>query len=126
MAWVYSPGGDYHRARGAWLIANAGASDLVLTADNDVFSRYLRYWSSAEVVNLLRYSEADLDRLAERIRTRTGACYVVDDALSVASAVCAEDPDACSAYRKLITTVRSPANVVSNTEAGNIYRVPGR
>ncbi len=49
---IQSPSNDVNVIAGRWVIQNAGPDDLVLTDDNQVFTRYLRYHSQAQVVNV--------------------------------------------------------------------------
>ena len=49
---IQSPSNDANVIAGQWLIQNAGPEDLVLTDDNQVFTRYLRYQTQAQVVNV--------------------------------------------------------------------------
>ena len=48
---IHRPDSDLNRYRSAWVIAHAHAGDVVFTRDNDVFTRFLRYHTPAQVVN---------------------------------------------------------------------------
>jgi len=43
---------DYNQQKAAWVLNEATPNDLVVTAENPVFVRYLRYHSTAEVLDL--------------------------------------------------------------------------
>ncbi len=54
------PDGDYNRAKAEWIMAVATPEDLVVTAANPVFERYLRYYSPARVEYLYHWPEHHL------------------------------------------------------------------
>ena len=49
---VRSPESDFFRHKGAWVIAHTQPGDVVFTRDNFVFTRFVRYYSPAQVVNV--------------------------------------------------------------------------
>jgi len=57
---LQDPAGNYNRQKADWIMKNAEDGDIVLTAGNPVFERYLRYFSVAEVVYLHEWSEEKL------------------------------------------------------------------
>ncbi len=56
---IHNPDSDLNRHRSAWVIAHARAGDVVFTRDNDVFTRFVRYHTPAQVVNCAGLGAAD-------------------------------------------------------------------
>lgn len=52
--------GDYNRAKAEWILSVATPEDLIITAANPVFERYLRYYSPARVEYLYDWTEQQL------------------------------------------------------------------
>jgi len=59
-----NPETDYNIQKAKWVLGHAKKSDLIMTAENPVFVRYLKYSSSATVADL---NQSEPDELAEQI-----------------------------------------------------------
>lgn len=55
---------DYNRQKAEWVLENSTKGDLILTAGNPVFVRYLHYYANATVMDL---NAANPERVAEAI-----------------------------------------------------------
>lgn len=81
MGMMRNPDGSLYRAQSTWLLANAGPGDLVLTYDKDKFSTYLRYHTSARVIDVFDEHPADLSALDASVERPTGSVYVMESVL---------------------------------------------
>ncbi|WP_372797560.1 hypothetical protein, partial [Pontiella sp.] len=63
---------DYHRAKSAWVLEHAGASDRVLVDYEPVLIFYLNYCSDAAIINSGEYDSEELQR---RLRDAAGETY---------------------------------------------------
>lgn len=72
---------DYNANRAAWVQANSGHGDVIFTRDNDVFSRYLRYHSTATVVNCWAADGAATKALIETQAQPARMAFVFNDVL---------------------------------------------
>ena len=87
------PGSDLFRHRAAWVLAHAHAGDVVFTRDNDVFTRFVRYYSPARVVNLWADGEELTRRKVEQTPVAPGgARYLFTEVLTPPSYLCAIQP----------------------------------
>ncbi len=50
---IHNPASDSSRYKSTWVLAHAHAGDVIFTRDNDVFTRFVRYYSPAKVVNVI-------------------------------------------------------------------------
>jgi hypothetical protein len=65
---LMNPAGDYNRAKSEWLLSHARPVDMILTAGNPVFERFLRYHSPAPVVYLYRLDDEQLATGAQTLK----------------------------------------------------------
>lgn len=74
------PAADYNRQKSAWVLHNARPGDVVLTAGNPVFERYLRYYSPAKVEYLHFWPSGRLSRPDSALSVPKDAkIFVLDD-----------------------------------------------
>jgi hypothetical protein len=59
-----NPETDYNIQKTKWILEHATEADLIMTAENPVFVRYLKYHSDAEVADL---NQMEPDELAEKV-----------------------------------------------------------
>ncbi|HEY5653424.1 MAG TPA: hypothetical protein VIR63_03530 [Pontiella sp.] len=71
---VYSQEGDYHVAKGRWLVENAAANDAILIDYEPIMIFYLDYFTKAEILNS---AEHDPDTLKQALGSVTGNAYAV-------------------------------------------------
>ena len=75
-----SPAGDYSAAKSAWLLQHARPGDLILTAENDEFVRYLDYYQNALMVRwLYDVTPADQTRWLAAVRQHPGRVFATAD-----------------------------------------------
>lgn len=65
MAMLKNPESDRHRLKARWLLENAGEKDVILTSESAGFTRYLVYYSDAEVVSLQQLSASEVEKIQE-------------------------------------------------------------
>ncbi len=79
MAMLKSPESDRHRLKAEWLLENAGEKDVILTTESSGFSRYLRYYSMAEIVPLRHRTEVEVTQLYDTVRRAPGRVFVTGE-----------------------------------------------
>jgi len=78
-----NPETDYNRQKAAWVLEHAGRNDLIITAENPVFIRYLRYHSKSVVADLNFVGKEDLEFLLDDAQS----VYVLDDVFNYPSSM---------------------------------------
>lgn len=74
------PAGDYNARKTAWILAHAKPGDVILTAENPVFLRYLRYRATdVTVLDLRRVPPDALDATVAQAAARGGRLYALSD-----------------------------------------------
>ena len=66
---------NLYKSQAHWLIKNSKAGDTILTFDRGYLTRYIRYYSSADIVELFPMHAAELGALRERLERHEGAIY---------------------------------------------------
>ncbi len=120
MAILEDPSRDRNIAKGEWVLANTGPSDLVMTADSSIFARYLRYESDAEIFYLTEAAIAGAE-IAE-IHARNSSVFLTADVLIVPERIRYRNE---RAYERLLETAaffEQGAVLVVSDEFGGIYR----
>lgn len=114
--------GDLNAVKSAWLVANAGPSDAVVTAGGPGFFRYLRYHTPAEVVYLPDPAGEDTRSGEAVIAATSGAVYVTGDVLDPPEFVMADESPRRRVQR-FQGLARSRLTRIAVDEFGGVYRV---
>ena len=69
---IHDPASDFNVHKAAWVVAHARTGDVVFTRDNEVFTRYLRYHTPAQVVNCFGEGGAGTRSAVEKISAAPG------------------------------------------------------
>jgi hypothetical protein len=127
---VYGTSGDYYRAKGAWLLQNATADDLVILSTDGGMRSFLCYAGGLHAVLMsdrwgcVRRKEEDIPALVEATRRRGGRLFTFDDFF---------EPPAWRPYREherhpeitaLIESLRGTGRPVFQSDAGTTYQLP--
>lgn len=65
MTMLKNPESDRHRLKARWLLEHARETDVILTSESAGFTRYLKYYSDAEVVSLQQLSTSEVATIQE-------------------------------------------------------------
>ncbi|MCX6997878.1 MAG: hypothetical protein NTV49_12520 [Kiritimatiellaeota bacterium] len=72
--------GDYCAAKAAWYLTHAAPGDLIITAENDEFVRYLGYYQNARIVHLIYdVAPSDQTRWLATVRQHPGRVFATPD-----------------------------------------------
>ena len=111
------PDTDYNQKKAAWVLANGKSDDLVITAGNPVFVRYLRYYSTAEVIDL-NYIEADvLAKSVEDAKT----IYILNDIFDYPASMCIRFPAIAEQIDRYAVELKPHARLLVENEFGGVW-----
>jgi hypothetical protein len=79
MAMLKNPDADRHRLKAGWLLDKGNVEDVIVTSESPGFSRYLRYYSAAEVVSLHQQSVAEVIALHDRLMRSADRVFVTGE-----------------------------------------------
>lgn len=116
---VRDPRGDYNRRKAEAVLALAGPDDAILTAETRVFYRYLRYWSSARILDA---NAMDPD-LADRLPEWPGTVYVLHDIFNPPAPLAVRHPESVERVREIAERLRPQLKRVADDPFGGVYRL---
>jgi hypothetical protein len=119
MLALHSRSADYNFQKAQPLRAYARPDDVILTADSATFVRYLRYETSARVVDLRGLTEAELHRVYETASTTR--VFATADVLYPLDQYRRDDPVGYAIQRRFAASVRNRFTKRSNDEFGGVY-----
>jgi hypothetical protein len=122
-----NPEGDYNRQKAAWVLEHAGSNDIILTAGNPVFERYLRYVSPAKTDYLHSWQDRRLDHPEAAMRLLRseihpgGAVYILGDVFSQPVSLTKRFPEKTASIRRFAETIRPLAEPIHTNEFAGVY-----
>lgn len=121
---LQNPEGDYNWKKAEWILKSATESDVILTADNPVFERYLRYHSPANVEYLHGWST---NRMALVGGTSLfefldgGRLFLLGDVFSIPISMTHRFPGSSASIEQFAEKIRPSAVQVYDDEFGGVY-----
>ena len=116
------PRGDYTACKSAWLLENAKPNDVILTADNFEFMRYLRYYSRAEVSSLIfDVTPANHDVWLMELRRRPGRIFATADVFELPASIQYRFPQLAVLLGKLGRELAPDFTRVTTNEFGGVF-----
>jgi hypothetical protein len=117
---MHSRSTDLNAVKAQWLLDNARAGDLILTADGLVFKRYLQYHTTARVVGLDELPVGQIPSLRGLVAAdgRVFATAAVFDPPSQLRA----EPLRFAAIEGFATAVRPQFRTVAESPVGDVYQ----
>ena len=120
---LQNPEGDYNQQKAEWVLQNATAADVILTADNPVFERYLRYHSPAQVEYLHGWAS---DRLVSsgglpQGSPDQGKLFLMGDVFSIPDSMTRRFPVSSKFIGQFAKQVRPRALPVHEDNFGGVY-----
>ncbi len=119
---VKNPAGDYCRQKGAWILGQACADDLIVSADSHSFVTFLEYQTSARVLDA---KFADSKQWAEAKRKTTGRIFVFGDVLELLPPVACRAPASVQQIRQLGALLKPELRPVHKDGFGTVYQWSG-
>ncbi len=79
MAMLRDSESDRHRLKAGWLLEHASEEDMILTSESAGFFRYLRYYSSADVVSLHLRNAVEVVEIYDEAIRHQGRVFVTGE-----------------------------------------------
>jgi hypothetical protein len=120
------PKGDYNQQKADWIFRHVKPEDMVLTADNPVFERYLRYYCPAREEYLHFWNDDGLERpevalRALGLRQKTGTVYFLGDVFNQPVSLTLRFPEKTANIARFAQAVRPFVFKIADNEFGGIY-----
>ena len=110
---------DFQQAKSTNILRLASDKDVVVTAGNPVFERYLRYHYSGEVIYLFNSS---IDKWMQGDKHKAEGCtYILGDVLNIHRSLKIRFPEKSDAINKLARRLRVSEQPIINDNFGGIY-----
>jgi hypothetical protein len=110
---------DFQQAKSANILRLASDKDVVVTAGNPVFERYLRYHYSGEVIYLFNSS---IDKWMQGDKHKAEGCtYILGDVLNIHRSLKIRFPEKSDAINKLARRLQVSEQPIINDNFGGIY-----
>jgi len=123
FAWIWSEDGNYYHARSAWLLENVGDNDLIVAADKKGFTRYLRYWSDSEIVNVYNFSDGEFQAIEDKIAGWKGNVYVLEETIERPKYLCSGGTAFCDRLSAFAERLEPHLAEVANAGLSTVYKI---
>lgn len=128
MVPLKNPHADYNRQKAEWVFQHAKPEDIVLTADNPVFERYLRYYSPAKTEYLHFWNDDNLMQPEAKVQVlrasaQAGTIYFLGDIFDQPRSLTKRFPEKTAAISCFAEKIRASAVKVYDNEFGGVYRL---
>ncbi|MDA3834139.1 MAG: hypothetical protein PF495_12160 [Spirochaetales bacterium] len=114
---------DYQQQKAKIVMEHAGVDDVVVTAGNPVFERYLRYHCAGKVVYLYDLSEKQL--LDAALPLSGGNTYVLDDVFHQHQSLRVRFPKKTEQIDQFAEKIQPRVKKIADDEFGGLYRLKG-
>jgi hypothetical protein len=112
---------DYNWVKAQWLVTNATSADMIITLDNEVFSRYLRYYTSAKVVNIFSLDADRLKHFKDYLYQWPGQIYATADIFSPPSYLRYNFPNRYKDWLHFSQDIHADFHLIHDNPFGGIY-----
>ncbi|QBG47320.1 hypothetical protein EGM51_07935 [Verrucomicrobia bacterium S94] len=116
---LYDADKDYQQNKAESVLKIARASDLVVTAGNPVFERYLRYHFKGDVLYLHEWSEDRL--LAFELPETEGEVFILGDVFNQPSSLRIRFPRKTAAIEQFSNVIKEHVRLVEDDPFGGVY-----
>ncbi len=113
------PATDYNQQKAAWVLEHAGQNDLIVTAGNPVFLRYLNYYSESGVADLNHVGEEGLEVLLENVQR----VYVLNDVFDYPPSMRIRFPAAARTVDAYAAELAPHADKIVDNEFGGVWEL---
>ena len=112
---------DYNFSKSEYILEKANQDDLVITAGNPVFERYLRYHSSAKVIYLYT---VDINKMNDYIFSKKYEnIYVLGDVFNQIESLNKRFPKKSSDINIFSKKIRKNSQLIFNNEFDGVYKL---
>lgn len=115
------PEKDYQFQKAKWVLEHASDKDVVVTAADPVFERYLRYYCNGEVVYLHDWAPEQLRN--GDLPAAEGETYVMGDVFNQIKSLRIRFPDQTAQIDRYAEKIRPEVEKVADDQFGGVYRV---
>lgn len=121
MKLLGDPAKDYQRQKAAWILEYASSGDVVITAGDPVFERYLRYHFKGQVVYLYRWTGEQF--ITGKFPVAEGSVYVMGDVFNQLKSLQVRFPEQTKQIDAYAQKIRPQVERIIQNEFGGIYQV---
>ena len=119
MQQLKDPIKDYQKMKTSNILKIATQDDVIITAGNPVFERYLRYHFPGEVLYFFGQSESSLRKSINDIES--GNIFILGDALNIHRSLLIRFPKKCKNIKTFIDTLNISKEPAFNDDFGGMY-----
>ena len=119
MQQLKDPIKDYQKMKTSNILKIATQDDVIITAGNPVFERYLRYHFQGEVLYFFGQSESSLRKSINNIESRN--IFILGDALNIHRSLLIRFPKKCENIKTFIDTLNISKEPAFNDDFGGMY-----
>jgi hypothetical protein len=113
------PEKDYQSQKAAWILEHATAGDIIVTAADPVFIRYLRYHHSGAIAYLYDLPLEELE--AGRVPDSEGTVYIMGDVFEQIRSLQVRFPERSALIKEYAESIYPDVELVVDNEFGGIY-----
>ena len=113
------PATDYNQQKAAWVLEHAGQNDLVVTAGNPVFLRYLNYYAQSGVVDLNLVGEEGLESLFDKVQR----VYLLNDVFDYPPSMRIRFPSSAERIDAYAAELGPHADKIMDNEFGGVWEL---
>jgi hypothetical protein len=119
VALLKNPEADYNYQKAAWVFENAQTEDCVLTAENPVFIRYLRYYAKASVIDL----NAESFEQVQQTVALSDRTLILNDVFDYPRSMALRFPNHAKAVEQYARTYRPASRMIVENEFGGVWEL---
>ena len=119
MQQLKDPMKDYQKMKTSNILKIATQDDVIITAGNPVFERYLRYHFPGEVLYFFGQSEISLRKSINDIES--GNIFILGDALNIHRSLLIRFPKKCKNIKTFIDTLNISKEPAFKDDFGGMY-----
>jgi len=115
------PEKDYQNQKAQWILDHATNNDVVITAADPVFERYLSYYFKGQVLYLHRLSPEQLRE--GKLPVTNGEVYVLGDVFNQIKSLRIRFPDQTAEIDTYAEMIRPKVVKITDDEFGGVYKL---
>jgi len=119
MSLLKDPATDYNQQKAAWVLEHAGQNDLIITAGNPVFLRYLNYHAQSGVADLNHVGEEGLESLFDDVQS----VYILNDVFDYPPSMRIRFPEAAEKVDAYAVELKSHVDKIVDNEFGGVWEL---
>ena len=113
------PATDYNQQKAAWVLEHAGENDVIITAGNPVFLRYLNYYAASKVTDLNYVGEEGLEFLFDDVQR----VYVLNDVFDYPPSMRIRFPEVAKTIDAYAVELKPHADKIVDDEFGGVWEL---